>query len=110
MRRAAFVERLSKFASAAIPKGEFKLCRSGCLVIGVKKSVPAFFRHGLSLLSFRKDRTRRRLRLRSLSNCFCARVHEHLIDDRAELPPLIIFTHGRTPSFTNRRLDPKVGI
>jgi hypothetical protein len=26
------------------------------------------------------------------------------------LPPLIIFTHGRTPSFTNRCLDPKVGI
>ena len=109
MRRAPFAEALVEGRLRLDPKGKLKLCRGSCFILRVQKTMPE-----LSQPSNRPAFVEfsRRLGEAELSTAFplrtrfCSSVHEHLIDDRAELPPLMIFTHGLTPSFTKRRLDP----
>ncbi len=105
----------SSLGRCSDPKGQLKLHGPSSIssrAFTTQKAVaePFLLKCACALRSVPSHRARRGCREGALSDRLCPCVHQHRVDDRTQLPPLIVFTHGPTPLFTNRRQNHKVGV
>ncbi len=102
-----------RLGSSRDPEGKLKLNRlpGSARIRGEKAVAKPFLRETAHILTnVSRHGALRSFRQRSRSDRPCLRIDQHGVDNRTELPPLVIFTHGHTPLFTNCVQTSKVRI